>query len=118
MWEQFFTMIIDPFDNGWTIVDLQDIDPISTSEEEDLDYVRENMAQSLGLNKLSCKSCKSGFYTHNGMKEGFCSKQCEDEFPFLKNNWIPIEIVVAVCECGSEKCGLPKHSDYCPKYKE
>jgi hypothetical protein len=20
------------------------------------------------------------------------------------------------CECGSEKCGSPKHSHYCPKY--
>jgi hypothetical protein len=21
------------------------------------------------------------------------------------------------CECGAEKCGFPKHSDYCPKYE-
>lgn len=23
-----------------------------------------------------------------------------------------------VCECGSEKVGSPRHSDWCPKYKE
>lgn len=26
--------------------------------------------------------------------------------------------VPKVCECGADTCGFPKHSDYCPKYKE
>lgn len=24
----------------------------------------------------------------------------------------------AKCECGAERCGEPRHSDWCPKYKE
>lgn len=58
-----------------------DIDPISTSEEEDLEYVKQSLQRSLKIPQQ-----------------------------FMKT-------VIAVCECGAEKCGYNKHSDYCPKYK-
>ncbi len=38
----------------------------------------------------------------------------------LVNHTFKIDIKYAApkkCECGAEKCGFPKHSDYCPKYK-
>jgi hypothetical protein len=35
----------------------------------------------------------------------------------LVNHTFKIEVKYAKkCECGAEKCGFPKHSDYCPKY--
>jgi len=26
--------------------------------------------------------------------------------------------VIYKCECGSEKCGSPRHSDWCPKHED
>lgn len=28
----------------------------------------------------------------------------------------PLDISIYICECGSEKCGHPGHSSWCPKY--
>lgn len=32
--------------------------------------------------------------------------------------WDPIGPMFAECECGAEKVGSPRHSDYCPKYQK
>ncbi len=56
MREQLFSMSVDPFDDGWTIIDLQDVEPISTSEEE---WVNHSFRMEIKYKELS-KVCECG----------------------------------------------------------
>lgn len=94
------------------------------------------MTNPFGLNAQKCRSCSTTFYCGKGITMDFCSKNCENEFPFLiasqdldpistseEETWVIHDFKIDIkykqdCECGADKCGFPKHSDYCPKYKE
>lgn len=32
-------------------------------------------------------------------------------------HWLDHYIDNKICECGSDSCGQPKHSDWCPKFE-